>query len=195
MLTILPSFPDLLSEMRGNLTYASDLDRGRRALGARSAMSGRLRWSFLQLLVVLHVFKYLLSGGIIQIDCSVDAPAHKPKSQTNLPMTALQIMFSNYSNWCFLFVQTKILVPSIGEEEDMTGIEFVCGWRIMSFIHTLVFDEEINVGISLPIMNIDQNIDYYCFVLYSWEHTFLGFLKLLGFFFLVWPYGEHPSSK
>lgn len=76
-------------------------------------MSDHLRWRFLQLLVVLHVFKYLLSGGIIQIDCSVDAPAHKPKSQTCLPMTALQIMFSNYSNWCFLFVQMKILVPSI----------------------------------------------------------------------------------
>lgn len=49
----------------------------------------------------------------------------------------------------------------------MIGIEFVCGWRIMSFIHKLVFDEEINAGVSLAIMNTGQNIDCYCFVLYS----------------------------
>jgi len=53
----------------------------------------------------------------------------------------------------------------------------------MSFIHTLVFDEEINNGISLPFMNIDQNIGCYCFVLYTSEHTFLGSLKLVVFFF------------
>lgn len=37
----------------------------------------------------------------------------------------------------------------------------------MSLIHNLVFNEEINAGISLPVMNIDQNIDCYCFVFYS----------------------------
>lgn len=31
MVLTIPSFPDLLSEMRANLTYASDLDRGRHA--------------------------------------------------------------------------------------------------------------------------------------------------------------------
>lgn len=84
----------------------------------------------------------------------------------------------------FFLCKQNILVPSIGEEENMIGIEFVCGWRIMSLIHNLVFNEEINAGISLPVMNIDQNIDCYCFVFYSWEHGFLGSLKLVEFFFL-----------
>jgi len=64
------------------------------------------------------ICKHLLWDAII--DCGVDV-CKKPKSQTYLPMAGFQIMFSNYSNGCFLSVQTKHR-GSIYQEENMIGI-------------------------------------------------------------------------
>lgn len=78
----------------------------------------------------------------------------------------------------FFLCKQNILIPSICGR-GIYDQNRICVWRTISFICTLLFNEEINAGISLFIMN--QNINCYCFVLFSWEHTLLGFLK-----FVVW---------
>lgn len=108
--------------------------------------------------------KYFLFGGIRQIDCSVDAAAVKPKSQTYLPVSkTFRLCFQIIQIDVFFLCKQNNLIASISGrgEYDQNRI---CVWRILSFICTLVFSEEINAGISLLITN--QNINCYCFVLF-----------------------------
>lgn len=76
----------------------------------------------------------------------------------------------------FFLCKQNILIPSISGRGQYDQNR-ICAWRIMPFICTLVFSEEINAGISLLITN--QNINCYCCVLFSWKHTLLGFWKLV----------------
>lgn len=92
------------------------------------------------------------------------APALKPKSQTYLPVTVLKLCFQIIQIDVFFLCKQNILIPSISGR-GIYDQNRICIWRIMSFICTLLFDEEINAGISLSIMN--QNINCYCFVLFS----------------------------
>lgn len=188
MLTTLPSSSHLLSEMRRNLTYeASVLPWGSSA----ECPVCCIRSSPLAFPAAFRcpetASKYFLLGGIIQIDCSVDAPALKPKSQTYLPVSkTFKLCFQITRTDVFFLCKQNILIPSISGRGKCDQNR-ICVWRIMSFICTLVYSEEINAGISLLIMN--QNINCYCFVLFSWEHTLLGFWKWViwvWLFFLAW---------